>query len=371
MVINVVKTKKTALTGAHGFLGWHVRAALKEQSHEIASIPVGEKFNLESALLALESADQILHIAGVNRASEAEIERGNIQFATQLADALLRVKQPPSLITYANSTQADNGTVYGKSKSQAAVILASAADKIGAKFRDIRLPNLFGEHGQPFYNAVTSTFCKILVDGGLPIVENDKELTLLHAQDAADLLIGNVDVDSQSHLEQQETVSGLLNHLKIIDNIYKSGEIPDISIKFQRDLFNTYRSYVIDLNPSIELIKHADPRGSFTELIRTHGGTGQSSFSTTVAGVERGGHYHRRKVERFVVLSGKARISLRKVFTNETVHLDVEGAQPRAIDMPTMWAHSITNIGSELLLTHFWTDDLFDPRDPDTIPEVV
>ena len=81
------------------------------------------------------------------------------------------------------------------------------------EFVDLRLPNLFGEHGRPFYNAVTATFCHILAEGGQPKVENDKELTLLHAQNAADLLIGNASLEDQSQLEVRETVSGLLERL--------------------------------------------------------------------------------------------------------------------------------------------------------------
>src|SRR5699024_7843907 len=128
-----------------------------------------------------------------------------------------------------------NGSVYGEAKLAAGEILREAAEKLGAEFIDVRLPNLFGEHGRPFYNAVTATFCHLLVEGGTPTVENDKELTLLHAQDAADLLIGNCELEHQEKLEQKETVSGLLEKLQEIDRIYRRGAIPDVSDKFMRN----------------------------------------------------------------------------------------------------------------------------------------
>jgi UDP-2-acetamido-2,6-beta-L-arabino-hexul-4-ose reductase len=34
--------------------------------------------------------------------------------------------------------------------------------------------------------------------------------------------------------------------------------------------------------------------------------------------------------------------------------------------MPTMWAHSIKNVGSRAATTVFWTNQLLDPADPDT-----
>ena len=362
---------KVALTGGRGFLGWHTRGALYEQGIEAELVPVGDAFDQKQAKLAIDGAERLIHIAGINRAEDDEIREGNIQFAQQIADSITTVETPPAVVVYANSTQSGNGSVYGDAKQAAGDVLRTAAERVGSQFVEIKLPNLFGEHGRPFYNAVTATFCHLLVEGGEPKVENDKELTLLHAQDAADLLIGNCGVEEQHEREQQETVSGLLKHLQDFDTIYRRGEIPDIAGPFARNLFNTYRSHMFLAKPEIPLVKHADNRGSFTEIIRTHGGTGQTSFSTTVPGVLRGGHYHRRKVERFLVLSGKARISLRKIFTGEVLNFDVTGDEPVAIDMPTMWTHSIENTGSEILLTNFWTDDHFDPNNPDTIVEAV
>jgi UDP-2-acetamido-2,6-beta-L-arabino-hexul-4-ose reductase len=274
-------------------------------------------------------------------------------------------------VVYANSTQAGNGSVYGESKARAGEILAAAAERVGSDFVELRLPNLFGEHGRPFYNAVTATFCHLLVQGETPTVQDDKELTLLHAQNAADLLIGAVPPAGQAGVEVRESVSGLLTRLRLIAKTYAAGEIPDVADPFTRDLFNTYRSYTIDSLTPIRLTRHADARGSFFEIIRTHGGTGQASFSTTEPSVSRGEHFHRRKVERFTVLAGEARISLRRLFTNDVRHFDVTGEEPVAIDMPTSWAHKITNTGEGTLYTSFWTNDIFDPDNPDTIAEVV
>jgi UDP-2-acetamido-2,6-beta-L-arabino-hexul-4-ose reductase len=41
------------------------------------------------------------------------------------------------------------------------------------------------------------------------------------------------------------------------------------------------------------------------------------------------------------------------------------------VDMPTMWAHRITNIGHTELLTAFWANEIFDPERPDTYAEPV
>jgi UDP-2-acetamido-2,6-beta-L-arabino-hexul-4-ose reductase len=49
----------------------------------------------------------------------------------------------------------------------------------------------------------------------------------------------------------------------------------------------------------------------------------------------------------------------------------VTGAEPVYIDMPTLHTHNITNVGNQDLLTLFWTNEIFDPNDPDTFAEEV
>ncbi|MBT2484999.1 MULTISPECIES: NAD-dependent epimerase/dehydratase family protein [unclassified Microbacterium] len=362
---------KFAVTGARGFLGWHLRAASLESGTPVEGIPLGTEFDFDQAKAAVDGAARAIHIAGVNRASDEEVTSGNIEFAEQLASALRAAPTPPPVVVYANSTQATNGSVYGEAKARAAEILAAAASDIGAEFIDVRLPNLFGEHGRPFYNAVTATFSHLVASGDSPTVENDKELTLLHAQHAVDILSGTVQLPALDGLQRAETVTGLLGRLRGYAELYSRGEIPNVADEFDRDLFNTYRSYTFPSQSPLDLTRHADARGSFFEIIRSHGGPGQSSFSTTVPGVTRGDHFHRRKIERFTVLQGRARISLRRLYSDEVVSFEVSGDAPGAVDMPTMWAHNITNIGDDVLYTSFWTNDIFDPANPDTIAEAV
>lgn len=360
-----------AISGAHGFLGWHVRAALFESGETAVAVPLGSAFDRDSAVEAMSGARRLLHLAGVNRGSDEDVAEGNRLFAEQAAEALRAAPEPPRVVVYANSTQSLSPGVYGEAKSEAAKVLERAAADIGAVFQDVLLPNLFGEHGRPFYNAVTATFCQLLAEGRRPTILEDRSLSLLHVQNAADLLLGATSSEQARNLQVELTVSELLEELDVIDAVYREGEIPDVSTPFRRDLFNTYRSYVFPAMAPIALSRHSDPRGAFFETVRSHGGAGQSAFSTTVPGVTRGDHFHRRKIERFVVLAGSATIALRRVLTTEVIEFAVTGDEPVAVDMPTMWSHCITNTGAEPLFTSFWANELFDPGAPDTIAEAV
>lgn len=360
-----------ALTGSNGFLGWHTRVLAHSLGETTEAIALGEKFDAAAASTAVENATTLVHVAGVNRGDDETVRQGNVEFAEQLALALETASAKPTTVVYANSIQAGNSSPYGLGKKQAGTILEEAAKKAGARFVDVKLPNLFGEHGLPFYNSVVATFCHLAANGKPLHVQDDKELLLLHAQTAAEVLLGLHEPEDALGLATTRLVSEVAALIQKTADHYSTGTIPDISGPFERDMFNTYRSFLVGDRLPISLDRKEDARGAFFEVVRSGGGEGQSSFSTTVPGVTRGQHYHRRKIERFTVLSGTAEISMRKLFRDDVVTYHVDGQNPVAIDMPTMWSHKITNTGSDKLYTMFWINEIFDPASPDTFPEEV
>jgi UDP-2-acetamido-2,6-beta-L-arabino-hexul-4-ose reductase len=98
---------------------------------------------------------------------------------------------------------------------------------------------------------------------------------------------------------------------------------------------------------------------------------GQFSFSTTVPGITRGNHFHTRKIERFIVIKGKAVIELRRIGTAEVLRFELDGNQPSFVDMPVWYTHNLTNTGEEEIVTLFWINEFYNPDDPDTFFETV
>jgi len=167
-------------------------------------------------------------------------------------------------------------------------------------------------------------------------------------------------------------ISDVLRLLQSTHEVYaERGEIPPLPGPFEVDLFNTYRAAAFPAMWPLTPIRHADPRGELVETVRSHGGTGMAFASTTRPGQVRGDHYHLRKVERFFVLRGEAEIRLRRLLHDEVVTFRLSGDSPAFVDMPTLWTHSIRNVGSEELVTLFWSDQLLDLANPDQFPEEV
>lgn len=360
---------KIVVTGAAGFLGWHLRCRLLAMGgFEVIAL---DRSTLDRLPIAVRDADAVIHLAGVNRAAAHEVVSGNIALATAVAQAIRQAGVRPRVV-FANSVQSGNGTPYGDGKSAAAAVLTDLASETGLELVDVLLPNVFGEHGRPGYNSFVATFCHAVASGTTPVAD-DNVVELLHAQDAARVLIDALTGPARIERPAGER-HGIMETLAVLqgfESVYRDGEIPDLGSSFVTNLFNTYRSAVFGVRGSVALVQRSDQRGSLVEAVKVHGGGGQTFFSTTLPGVTRGEHFHLRKVERFVVIGGQARIRLRRLFTDEVITIDVAGKQPTAVDMPTMWAHDITNTGDRELLTLFWTNSIFDPHDPDTYPEPV
>lgn len=365
---------KVAVTGPDGFIAWHTRAAARARSGaDLIGIDRAD-FD-DPALMAqkLAQADAVIHLAGVNRAADDVIARSNPWLAEQLVEGL-RLAGSTIPVIHGNSIHANGDSVFGVSKRAAAEIFDRWGQRSGAPVVDVVLPNIFGEYGRPRYNSVVATFSHMLARGEEPSLVDDKQLPLLHVQRAAEILLDQAAGPTPGRLDVQGRltwVSDVLERLRVMASDYTTGILPDLSDPFTRDLFNTYRGYTFpDLFPILTPL-HADERGALAEAVKAHGGPSQVFYSTTRPGFTRGQHFHLRKVERFLVVSGQGRIDLRKLFSDEVVSFDVDGQRPAIVDMPTMWVHSITNVGTQDLTTLFYADEIYDPERPDTYPEEV
>jgi UDP-2-acetamido-2,6-beta-L-arabino-hexul-4-ose reductase len=330
--------------------------------------------DLETLTRNLAGIDTVIHLAGVNRAdSDYAVEQGNVELAELLAQAIVKNSQPLHVV-YGNSVQASLDNAYGRGKGKAATILADALAQVGGTLADVRLPNLFGEHGRTAYNSFVATFCHEVANGRQPQVTGDKSVPLLHAQDAASVLVEAAATRVSGLVEpdgELRGVSEVLGMLVDFHATYAEGQIPALPDKFTVDLFNTYRSYMFPQHFPFRSTVHADHRGELFETVRSHGGTGQTFVSTTVPGATRGDHFHLSKVERFFVIKGTAEIALRRVYDDQVVRFRLEGGEHAFVDMPTLWVHNITNVGDDELVTMFWTDQLLNPAAPDTYWEPV
>ncbi|MDA0667375.1 MAG: NAD-dependent epimerase/dehydratase family protein [Planctomycetota bacterium] len=361
----------------HGLIGWHARCAYLQEK-DISVIPAGraEFESAESLQAFVAQCDAIVHFAGMNRGEEEEVYRVNLRLAHELIAACKAIQAKPHIL-FSNSTHSLGASRYGASKRDAADAFGAWAELEGARFTNLILPHVFGEHGRPFYNSVVHTFCAQIAKGEKTEIHVDADLELLHASEVAALALECIRntsgpaVDSVQPAGVKMKTSELLEKLQAFDHSYRGERtVPDLRSGLDLCFFNTYRAALYPAGFPVDLTLHSDERGWLFEAVRENNG-GQTFLSTTRPGITRGNHFHYHKVERFLVVSGEAVIRIRRLFDDKVEEFHVSGERHQFVDMPTLHTHEITNLGESNLLTLFWSHEIFDPEAPDTVWEKV
>ncbi len=381
---------KVLITGANGFVGKNLAAALKnikygkDKTKPNLNIDEIYLYDIDSSFKELEiackNADFVFNLAGVNRPkTQEEFMQGNFGFASTLLDTLKKYKNTcPVMIS--SSIQASLDNPYGISKKAGEDLLFEYSKETGAKVLIYRFPNVFGKWCRPNYNSAVATFCNNIAND-LPIQVNDRSvnMTLVYIDDVVEELINALlGLETKNGDYCVVPVEHKITLGEIVDLIYRFKEqpnnlvMPEIPLgSFQKKLYSTYLSYLPKEKAIFPLKMNVDNRGSFTELLKTEK-CGQVSVNISKPGITKGQHWHNTKWEFFIVVSGEGLIEQRKIGTDEVLEFRVSGKKIEAVHMLPGYTHNIINLSdTEDLVTVMWANESFDPNHPDTFFEEV
>lgn len=365
------------ITGMIGFMGSHLRDRLKQEKD--INVPNFEDlfFDDEKKLEEyVSNCDVVVHLAAMNRGDDDEIYNTNIELVHKLVSALNSVDKKPHIL-FSSSTQIDRNNPYGRSKKEGARILEEWGKGKGAPVSILIIPNVFGDSGRPFYNSFVATFCHQITHKEEPTIIHDSEVSLIYINELTEFIADKIKnppsgyevvrVPHTSTVKVSETLD-LLKYFK--ENYYDKKIVPVFKSDFERNLYNTFITYMDTADFEQKPVLRSDNRGILFEVVKQEG-AGQFFFSTTKSGITRGNHYHTRKMEKFCVVKGNGLIKMRRIGTDKVIEYEVSGNDPSSVEMPIYYTHNITNTGKDDMLTLFWTNELFDPNDPDTFYEEV
>jgi len=345
---------KVAVTGETGFLGYYLVQYLKyNKRFDVVELGRDYQNNIDQLI----DCDWLFHCAAVNRGNDVGIT--NISITNELVN-LLQHNNIKINISFMSSIQEDINNEYGQSKSECKKILQRYATQSKTKLISYKLPNIFGPFAKPNYNSVVATFCYNVINDADCTV-NDNMVSLSYIGDVVEIISSFTSIDNfQTHTL---SVTELYKLILEFHKNYSVGTIPTLDCNFKVQLFNTYRSYI---NCTHKLNRNSDNRGHLLELLKSGTTQSQIFFSTTHPGVTRGNHFHFNKIERFCILKGTAKISIRKIGTNKKISYIISEMDDTVIDMPILHTHNITNIGNTELVCVFWVNEIFDKNLPDT-----
>lgn len=397
---------KILITGAHGFVGQNLRAALEEiraghdrrADHVLCGDPaeitvnlIGRENSPEELDAFCKDCDFVFHLAGVNRPQDpAEFMRGNRDLTGRLLEALRRHNNRcPILLS--SSIQASlegrfQGSPYGESKRAGEELLLQYARETGAQALVYRLPNVFGKWCRPNYNSAVATFCHNTAND-LPIQINDPAvpMELVYIDDVVEEFLQALrgcghraeDGTYRVPVVHRASLGRIAETILSFPKLRESLEVPKLDDPLTKKLYSTYLSYLPAERFACDLKMNEDPRGSFTELIRTPD-RGQFSVNISRPGVTKGQHWHHTKNEKFIVVKGEALIQLRRVGAQAdgtpypVEEFRVSGRRIQAVEMIPGYTHNIINLSqTEELVTLMWANEPFDPARPDTFFEEV
>ncbi len=364
---------KVLVTGSQGFIGRNLIASLST----LADVTV-LTFDVEDPIASLgdrvAEADFVFHLAGVNRPQDPrEFTEGNVGLTHQLLD-LLRASGRAVPLLISSSIQAALENPYGASKKHAEELVHAYGQETGAPVYVFRLPNVFGKWSRPNYNSVVATFCHNTAHG-LPLVIHDptREVHLVHVDDVVTEFLAAFQgsphrgSDGEPLVPRTFTLSlgELADRIGRFPQTRLTREVPDVADELTRRLYSMYLSYLPEDQFAYPLDTKRDPRGWLAEVLRSPA-LGQIFVSVTRPGIVRGNHWHHTKTEKFLVVSGEAVVRFRQLAGTDVIEYPVSGAEPRVVDIPPGYTHSITNTGTTDVVTLFWASEPFDPGRPDT-----
>ena len=394
------------ITGAKGFVGKNLTEALKnikdgkDKTHP--GLEIGELYlyDIDTPSSVLEdgckNCDFVFNLAGVNRPQNLEeFMQGNFGFASTLLETLKKYSNTAPVML-SSSIQATligrYDSDYGRSKKAGEELFFEYGRESGAKVLVYRFPNIFGKWCRPNYNSAVATFCNNKAND-LPIMVNDPavKLELVYVDDLVDEMI--LALEGKEHHCEFDGIDTVLREggaycAVPVTHKVTLGEIVDLldsfcaqpttltmpeipKNSFAKKLYSTYLSYLPKEKVSFPLKMNVDPRGSFTELLRTEK-CGQFSVNVSKPGITKGQHWHNTKWEFFIVVSGKGLIQQRKIGSDEVLNFEVSGEKIEAVHMLPGYTHNIINLSdTEDLVTVMWANECFDPNKPDTFFEIV
>lgn len=231
---------KVAITGATGFLGRAVT-----EKFEAKRIPYAvldrKKHNLlnpRSLKSLISSKDTIIHLAAVNRGENTELVKINTLGTLSLLEAAAQYT-PHAKIIFSSTFQVYiKESLYGLSKKFAEDLISQYIKKTSLAGIILRISNIYGPGGKPFYNSVIATLAH-LIKSGEPLKINgngSQKRDFVHVNDVADAIIKAGSVKLKNPLEIIDICSGKEISINGILEVMQRASGKKVKVEYNKEI---------------------------------------------------------------------------------------------------------------------------------------
>lgn len=231
-----MKKLKVAITGWNGFLGAYLPKSLKGEKVDIVCFDSkkNDLFAPETLKSFLENADIVVHLAGANRDTDYNLFRINTLGTVGLLEGMAKYS-PKAKIIFSSSLQAyDEKSAYGLSKKLAEDAIRNFSEIYKVNSIILRIANIYGKGGKPFYNSVIATFLHLI--GKNKTIEingtGEQKRDYIYVEDVVSAIKKAVYSKSLKNCEVFDICSGKMISLNEIIKIFERLLSRKIEIKY-------------------------------------------------------------------------------------------------------------------------------------------
>lgn len=357
---------KVLITGSKGFIAKNLINYLRlNTNYQI--FEHHKKKSLVSFVKQIDKSDVIIHLAGSNREKLYKYFKKNNENLTEFICKNLKKKHK---IIFSSTTQIEKNKSYVLSKKNCENILNKYQKKTKFSLCIMKLNNIFGKWCKPNYNSVIATYC-FSIPRKIPVYINksNKKLSFTYIEDLNYeilKLIKKTNLPKRYFLKKKYklTITQIYNYIASFEQLRVHLRSNGLTKGFLRKLYSVYLTYIPKNLINKKLIIHKDYRGNFVELLKSD--NEQISMITINPKKERGNHFHLTKVERFYPIYGEGKVVFSKIENNSKNTIKFDSKKPKIIETIPGIAHKIINTTNKKVFMLIWSNEIYNPKKPDT-----
>lgn len=235
-----MKIIKIAITGANGFLGKHLVKQLNLNKYLEMTLFNRKKVNLlnyKTLKSFVSNKDVIIHLAGVNRDTDANLLKINTLGTQSILEAIKYYSPLSRLICISTFQVYEPNNIYGLSKFFAERLIEHYCKKENFKSTILRVSNIYGPGCRPFYNSVIATFVDQIKNKQPLSVSGDGEQKrdYIYVGDVVNAIEKSINFSQEKSIEYFNIASGNLISLNKIINLLKKFSTKKVLVEYKKN----------------------------------------------------------------------------------------------------------------------------------------